>query len=303
MSVTLVVLAAGRATRFGSLKQLTPVGPAGEVLLDFAVFDASQAGCDSVVVVIRSDLQTHFEGWNARHPGLGGLVRFVHQDAGGSPESAAPRSAPWGTGHAVLAAARIVSGPMVVVNADDFYGRAAYDALVRFLRDPATRDDDAALIGYRLGDTLSPHGGVSRAVCTVQGGRLTSMTELLDVRAGPAGITGRLPTGESRRLTGDETISMNIWGFRPGVLPELAAEFERFRETPAGLAGPEFRLSDAVHALVERERISCAVLPSASAEWFGMTFAPDRERATRRLASFLAAGVYPPRLFPDRSWN
>jgi hypothetical protein len=297
MTITLVVLAAGLSTRYGhGLKQLEAVGPNGEALVDYAVYDATHAGITRIVFIVRREVEAAFWERVARLPaGVEGTcvvqaLEDVPAGFGVPPE----REKPWGTGHAVLSAARAVAGPFVVANADDFYGAAAYRAVVDHLRQHATDAPPCfAVVGYRLRDTVPAHGAVSRAVCRVDAsGFVTALSETLDIRPTAAGYAGRTPDGERVSLRGDELVSMSLWGFTPAIFPVLEEEFARFLRARGHDRAAEFLLPDAVTAAVASGRARLAVLPAPSA-WCGITSHEDRETVRRYLAELAARGEYP----------
>ncbi len=301
-SLTLVVLAAGLATRFGGRKQLAPVGPAGEALLDYAIYDALRAGFERIVVVIRAELAAEFRrriGPRWRDVDL----RFVHQrpeDVGEGAVVPVGRVKPWGTAHAVLAAEPELAGPFAVSNADDFYGADAYASLAAHLRGVGGAHDEQALVGYRMADTLSPYGGVSRGLCTVDAdGRLRGLTEVVDVRAAEGAIVGRDHDGTALTLAADAIASMNLWGFTPALLPRLRAGFAAFHAARGSALHAEFQLSPAVHALVADEAVVLRVLRTDE-KWMGMTYADDRAAVAGRLAALAADGRYPSPLAAPR---
>ncbi len=214
MAMTLVVMAAGRGSRFGGMKQVAEIGPAGEALLDYAVYDAMRSGFDDVVFVVSEASVNAVEEHVREGCGRRVKVRYALQEAAG-------RSKPWGTGHAVLTACRELDGPFGVVNADDFYGQRSFELLGQEL---AVDTPDHVLVGFRLLDSLSPNGGVSRGLCGVEAGLLTSITELHEVEV----VDGAVRSREGVTLTGDELISANLWGFRPSFCQTLADGFDRF---------------------------------------------------------------------------
>jgi hypothetical protein len=287
----LVVLAAGMSSRYGRPKQLEPVGPSGETLLDYGVFDARRAGFGPVVLVIRRELEAVMRAHVAARWGPI-AVRYAVQETGPG------RTKPWGTADAVLAAGAF-EVPFGVCNADDFYGAAAFRALAAHLRSPRTAE--SALVGYRLAGTLSPHGGVSRALCVTDGsGRLTALTELRDVRpeAG-GGACGVDPEGDAVPLALDAPVSMNLWGFPPSFPSLLAAGFAGFKALRHADPGAEYPLSTAVHQLVAGGRMAVRVLPAGDG-WMGITHPGDREPVMARLRSLVDAGEYPSPLLPPR---
>jgi NDP-sugar pyrophosphorylase family protein len=291
MSLTLVVLAAGMGSRYGGLKQLDPVGPGGETVLDYAVFDALRAGFTRVVFVIRRDFEEVFrERIGSRYAGRA-EVDYVFQSLEALPTGFMPppgREKPWGTGHAVWCAGPALRGNFAVINADDFYGADSFVQLARFLG--AARGAEYAMVGFRLANTLSEHGTVSRGV-TASGpdGGLLSIVE----------HTGIAPekVGAGRRFTGEEIVSMNCWGFTPDLLAGLDAEFRAFLAARAAEPKAEFYLPAAVSALINRGAARVRVLPT-SATWFGVTYREDKPRVQAAVAALVRAGAYPERLWP-----
>jgi len=288
------------STRYGRLKQLEPVGPSGEALLDYGIFDAVRAGFTGVVLVVRPEIETAVRGHCARR--WGAVVRaYAHQTLDQVPQGftvPANRTKPWGTAHAVLAAASAVQGPFAVSNADDFYGAAAYRALAAHL---STAGDEHAMVGYRLDATLSTHGGVSRGLCTIEDGQLRGMAEVHDIRRGADGvIRGRRLDGRELVCDPGAPVSMNLWGFRPAVFPLLRAAFEEFLETQGADAGAEFLVSEVAGSLVATDRARLRVL-SVDALWMGVTFPEDRDGVVRRLRDAVEGGDYPADLGIERA--
>ncbi len=289
MTSTLVIMAAGMATRYGErMKQLEPVGPSGEVLMDYAVFDAARAGFSAVVLVIREEIEsrvrTHTERW--RHAGLS--VTFVRQPLPGG-----VRTKPWGTAHAVLVCREAVAGPFAVCNADDFYGRSAWSSLGDFLSRPSGQ---AGLVGYPLNRTLSPYGGVSRGLCRVDGRMVRAIEEVTDIQAHGAGVAGRDGGGRVVALAPDAWVSMNLWGFTPDVFGLLAEQFSEFRQSVGNDRHREFLLGPAVSEAVCRGKLVLEIL-SGGERWFGMTFPEDRPTVGEHLHRLVAEGEYPATLF------
>src|SRR3984957_2303226 len=221
MAPTLLVLAAGMGSRYGGIKQIDPVGPSGETVLDYAVHDAIRAGFGEVVFVIRREFEGAFTSAVTAKYARAIAVRTVFQSADDLPpgfDVPAGRERPWGTGHAVWCAREALGGPFAVINADDFYGASSFSRLAEFLGGAVgTR---YAMVGFRLENTLSEGGSVSRGVCRVRGGRLEAITE-------ERAIT-RADVGPGRRFSGEETVSMNLWGFTPSVLDGLDAGLRAF---------------------------------------------------------------------------
>jgi NDP-sugar pyrophosphorylase family protein len=292
MKPTLLVLAAGLARRYGRLKQLEPVGPTGEAILDYSIFDALRSGFGNVLLVIRHEIEQAFRE-HARRRWQGLPVDFVFQENSPGPD-AITRHKPWGTTYAVVAAESAIDRPFGVMNADDFYGRGAIALLATALQQIGGLEA-GVLVGYPLPATLSPHGGVSRAVCRVDAeGWLTGIVECTDVRRDGEAIRGTV-AGRPLTLPPDAIVSMNLWGFTPRVLAPLRAGFEAFRASHAGDADAEYALPDAVSRLIEAgERLRVIRAPDG---WMGMTYAEDRETAVAHIATLVNAGTYPQVLF------
>jgi NDP-sugar pyrophosphorylase family protein len=282
---TLVILAAGLATRYGAAKQLEPVGPHGETLFDYALFDAQAAGCRRAVFVIREQLREVFEQsvlprWEGRLETRLAVQRLEDVPAGTPPG----RVKPWGTAHAVLAAREHVAGDIAVCNADDFYGRGAYLALAAALR---AHPGAHAVAGYPLAATLSPHGGVSRAVCVRDaGGRLAHVAE----RTGIVRSDAQIIDDRGDVLAADTLVSMNLWAFRPQFMTELARGFAEFVRGRGRDPGEELRIPDVVNEYRARGAGEVLVVP-VEEHWFGMTYPEDREQVRAELRRL--APLYP----------
>jgi NDP-sugar pyrophosphorylase family protein len=290
MAPSLLVLAAGMGSRYGGMKQIEPVGPSGETLLDYAVFDALRAGFGRVVFVIRAEFAAAFRAViGARYQGRIDVAYAFQSNSDLPPVFAPPpgRTKPWGTGHAVWCARAELDGPFAVINADDFYGADSFAQLAGFL---ATASGARfAMVGFRLANTLSEHGAVSRGLCRAEAGRLESITEEKGIAAGEV--------GPGRRFSGAEIVSMNCWAFTPALFPGLDAELLAFLAERGTEAASELYLPEAVSALIARGEATVRVLPSESA-WFGVTYREDRPRVQSALAGLVAAGEYPAQLFP-----
>ena len=278
MSTTLVVMAAGLGSRFGGMKQVAEIGPSGEALLDYAVYDAMRSGFEDVVFVVSDASVGAVEEHVREGCGRKVKVRYALQDAAG-------RAKPWGTGHAVLSACGETDGPFGVVNADDFYGQASFEMLRQEL---AADTSDHVLVGFRLLDSLSSNGGVSRGLCGVEDGFLTSITELHDVAVVDAAVQCR----EGIPLTGDELISANLWGFRTSFCQTLADGFDRFCAAHGSDHKAEYLIGDAVAGLAETGEERVRVVPTTE-RFLGVTYADDVARVRAEIAALVDAGRYP----------
>jgi NDP-sugar pyrophosphorylase family protein len=289
MVPTLLVLAAGLGSRYGGLKQIDPVGPAGETVLDYAVFDAARAGFGRVLFVIRRELEAEFRSAVAAKYAGRIAVDFVFQSLDRLPEGftvPAGREKPWGTGHAVWCAASALRGPFAVINADDFYGASAFARLAAFLGQAS--GPSYAMVGFRLANTLSENGTVSRGVCAEQGGRLDAITEVKAI--------ARSDVGPGGRFSGNEIVSMNFWGFTPAIFDGLDEGLRAFLAQAIDDPKAEFYLPAAVSALIAKGSAVVHLLPSEDS-WFGITYKEDRPLVATAVAALVARGVYPAPLF------
>jgi hypothetical protein len=295
---TLMVLAAGMGSRYGGLKQMDPMGPNGETVLDYSVFDALRGGFGRVVFVIRRDFEQAFrEGVGAkfrdRVP-----VEYAFQSLEDLPEGfTVPegREKPWGTAHAIRAARDLVNGPFAVINADDFYGRDAYEQLGRFLSE--TRDENTiahfAMVGFELRRTLSDFGSVARGVCRANAeGYLESVVEMTKIFKTDAGAENREDGAEAIPLTGGELVSMNMWGFTPALVPLLEAKFIEFLSARGGELKSECYIPMVVDELIREGKADTLMLPTSS-EWFGVTYREDKPQVMASIARLIEAGEYP----------
>ena len=292
MSLTLVVLAAGMGSRYGGLKQIDPVGPAGETVLDYAVFDALRSGFTRIVFVIRNDFEALFrEKIGSRYAGRA-AVDYVFQSLDALPAGFTPptgREKPWGTGHAVWCARGAIHDNFAVINADDFYGRDSFAQLATFLTARRLTDREFAMVGFRLSNTLSEHGAVSRGVTTTGAeGALVSIVEQVGIT--PADV------GAGKKYSGGEIVSMNCWGFTPVMFDGLDAQFREFLAARGTDPKAEFYLPAAVSTMIARGEAKARVLPTEST-WFGVTYREDKPRVQAAIAELVQAGKYPAKLF------
>lgn len=286
-------------SRYGGLKQIDPMGPAGETVLDYSVYDAIRAGFRRVVFVIRKEFAAAFQ------EGIGSRfaerieVAYAYQDLTDLPAgfSAPPgRVKPWGTGHAIWAARHLISGSFAVINADDLYGQDAYVQAARFLCEPVAEAEKPhyALVAYPLLNTLSEHGAVNRGICSLDSaGLLTGVEEYLKIeRAEDGQIWGESPSEIRKPLEAETLVSMNFWAFSAGFFELLQAEFCKFLTASGHLGKSEFYIPTVVDTLIHQGLADCRVLTTTS-RWFGVTYPDDKARVVAALHSMIEAGEYP----------
>jgi hypothetical protein len=286
-----VILAAGAGSRYGGAKQLEAVGPGGATLMEYSIYDAIRASVECLIFVVRPGIDPGLlDRWSRRYSPHA-EVKFAFQ-GDDVPSHGAPRNRPWGTVHALLSARTAVSGPFVVLNADDFYGRDALEVAFGFLS-PLTGDTlQCAVLGYRLENTVSSTLGVNRALLRMDaGGRLRSIAEVSQLRPGAEGKFIGLVSGSSREFSGDLLVSMNLWAFTPAIFPLLEQSFADF---VASSPGPEQELvlPEAMDSLLRAGEIEAQVLPTRSIG-FGLTHPDDKPQVAATLRRLVEAGEYP----------
>jgi len=301
--LALVVLAAGVGSRYGGLKQLESVGPDGETLLEYSIFDALRAGFDHIVLVIRPETESDFRGSLGSRLANRVSVSYVYQEITDLPDGVSPpddRSKPWGTGHAVLAAEAAIGGPLAVINADDFYGRDAFRVLADFMRTASSGSIPTfALAGFEVGPTLSEAGPVSRGLCRAgESGWLERIVEILKLtKKGDGGIYTDA-SGADHEVAPDALVSMNMWGFTPQIFPELRMRFLSFLEEDQTAADNrrEFLIPEVVQGMIAEDRARVRVLRHKG-RWCGITFPDDRSQAKEFIAELVENSEYPSRLW------
>jgi UTP-glucose-1-phosphate uridylyltransferase len=295
---TLLVLAAGMGSRFGGLKQVTPVGPSQETIIEYSIYDALRAGFGKVVFVIRKNFSRAFK--EKFDPLLDGKmeVAYVYQELENLPRGfSVPggREKPWGTAHAVLMGKEAIHEPFAAINADDFYGSGAFRIIADFLL-TSTDKNEYAMVGYTLKNTLSDYGSVSRGVCEVEATHtLKKITEQTSIHRTPGGIVAennkqRVP------LTGEETVSMNFWGFKPSLFEYLEDALIDFLQKKSNEPKAEIYIPSVVFDLIGRNRVKVKVLP-ADASWFGVTYKEEQPYVMKRIRSLVNQGIYPENLW------
>lgn len=301
MKPTLFVLAAGMGSRYGGLKQLDPLGPQGQTIMDYSIFDAIRAGFGKVVFVIRKDFEEDFRRsilskYEGHIP-----VEVVFQSTDKLPEGYTcpeERTKPWGTNHAVMMGADVINEPFAVINADDFYGRDAFAVIAADLMRERTRKGDYSMVGFRVGNTMSENGSVSRGVCSVNAdGNLTKVVE----RTGIAydedhRICFLDENNETEYLDPSTPVSMNLWGFTPDYFSYSDREFRRFLDKCLTTPKAEFYIPTAIDTLINSGEATVKMLDTTS-RWFGVTYAADRQGVVDKLAALHAAGEYPDTMF------
>ena len=297
MKPTLLILAAGIGSRYGSLKQLDRIGPSGETIIDYSIYDAIRAGFGKVIFVIKENIAKEFSEVFVEKLKGKIEVETVFQEIHNVPEGiqySKERQKPWGTGHAVLMAAEKIHEPFAVINADDFYGSGSYQSLADFYKEWTPQKGNAyCMVGYELGKTLSEHGSVSRGVCKADGcAFLLEVTERTKIERDPAGIAYLDETGKSFYLDERTTVSMNFWGFTPSFFNQLETGFLEFLKNNANSPKTEFYIPGVVNDLLKRKEASVRILP-CSDQWFGMTYREDRELVVSKIGELVKAGIYP----------
>jgi len=300
-TISLLVMAAGMGSRYGGLKQLDPVGPSGEVLLDYAVYDAGQAGISRVVFLIRRDLEADFRRVIGKRYEGKVDVHYAFQELDDLPAGfSVPegRKKPWGTGQAILAAGKVIRGPFVAINADDFYGRESYRLLQGHLAGKEGHGNgEFAMAGFRLDQTLSDHGSVTRGVCRRDAkGYLVGVEEFFDLKKSGAKVSGRNKDGKAGEFAGDDPVSMNCWGFNASIFPLLQEGFGRFLKNEGGSEKSEYLIPNAVGGWIAEGRARVKVLPTTE-KWAGMTYPEDRPVVASYLLGMKENGLYPAPLF------
>lgn len=300
MKPTLFVLAAGMGSRYGGLKQLDGLGPNGETIMDYSIYDAIHAGFGKVVFVIRKDFEQDFRDkvlskYEGHIP-----VEVVFQSIDKLPDGyicSADRTKPWGPAHAVIMAAGAINEPFAVINSDDFYGRNSFEVLAKELMRPRDRKGDYCMVGFRIGNTMTENGGVNRGVCQTKDRLLTSVEECKDIAYNDNHeIVYKDTEGKEHKLEANVPVSMNMWGFTPDYFDYGIREFSKFLSEKINVPKSEQVIPDVADALIKSGEATVKVLDTDS-RWFGVTYAEDRFGVVDKFAELHKAGVYPQKMF------
>lgn len=300
MKPTLFVLAAGMGSRYGGLKQLDGLGPNGETIMDYSIYDAIHAGFGKVVFVIRKDFEQDFRDkvlskYEGHVP-----VEVVFQSIDKLPEGfvcPADRTKPWGPAHAVIMAAGAINEPFAVINSDDFYGRNSFEVIAEELMRPRDRKGDYCMVGFRIGNTMTENGGVNRGVCQTTDGLLTSVVECKDIAYNDRHeISYKDENGTEHILDYNTPVSMNMWGFTPDYFDFATREFTAFLSEKIDVPKSEQVIPDVADALIKSGEATFKVLDTDS-RWFGVTYAEDRPGVVEKFAELHREKVYPDKLF------
>jgi len=294
-------MAAGIGSRYGGLKQVDPVGPSGEIVIDYSVYDAIRGGFEKVIFIIRREIEDIFRQKVGKTIEKQIDTAYAFQELDRLPDGVAvppDRTKPWGTGHAVLCAADKITGPFAVINADDFYGPGSFAALADHLRDACDADGkyDWSMVGYTLGKTLTEHGHVARGVCTTSDQRLMEVVERTRIEQFPDGVKYTEDGDNWVDIDPASTVSMNMWGFTPGLLSELHTAFEEFCRTSLDTPKSEFFVPSVVNDLIVAGKTSPKVLLTDE-QWYGVTYQADKPALKAAILQMVSNGRYPENLW------
>ena len=291
--ITLLVMAAGMGSRYGGLKQLDAVGPSGETIIDFSVYDAIRAGYNKVVFIIREDFEKQFKEKISNKYQDKIKVEIVYQDLHDLPNSFScpkDRSKPWGTGHAILAARNVISEPFAAINGDDFYGRESFKIISDHY---SSMNSGFAMAAFQLDKTLSDYGSVSRGICEQNLNQLVTVVETHGIKKSSA---GNIECDRDISLLGNELVSMNMWGLMPSIFDHLEKMFNEFLDENISDLKSEFLIPSVVNDLIEKNIEKVQVLKTKST-WFGVTYIEDKPFVKNQIKELIQTGIYPEKLF------
>ncbi len=302
MSTTaLVIMAAGMGSRYGGIKQLEPVGPGGEIIMDYSIYDAIQAGFNKVVVIIRKDLEQDFKEVIGNRIEQLLPVEYVFQELDHLPEGftkPTDRTKPWGTGQAVLCCKDVVKEPFAVINADDYYGKEAFRLVYEFLNNKSYHQNQYCMAGFILGNTLSENGAVTRGVCRAdEKGLLVDIVETSGIVPEGDHAKAKNGAGEDTTIDLNSVVSMNMWGFQPELFETLQKGFVTFlSELPENELKREYLLPTVVGEMVKSGKAEVTVLKTSD-RWFGVTYKEDKDAVVKSIRALIGQGVYPANLY------
>lgn len=300
---TLVIMAAGMGSRFGGVKQLEPLGPSGEIIIDYSIFDAIEAGFDKVVFIIRKDIEDDFKQVVGNHIEEHVQVEYVYQSLDDLPKGYTKpegRVKPWGTGQAILACKGVVNEPFIVINADDYYGKEGFRKIHSYLEDLAKKDAkyDYCMAGFLLGNTLSDNGTVTRGVCkTDENNMLVTVNETFEIAKKDDKAIGYDEDKNEKIMDFDIPVSMNMWGFTPEFIDELESNFTNFLDNiKEGDIKAEYLLPEIVAKMLRENKATVKVLESSD-KWYGITYQEDKDKVKEFFKDLVDKGVYPKNLW------
>ena len=299
---TLVIMAAGMGSRFGKgIKQLAPIGPNNEIIMDYSIYDAVKAGFNKIVFIIRKDIKDDFDKMIGNRISKYVNVEYVFQELDNVPDKfkGKDRAKPWGTAHAILCCKDVVNEPFAIINADDYYGQEAYKILYNYLSNMSDNSDilDISMCSFILKNTLSDNGSVTRGICKAdEKGNVVEITETYDIKRES---DGKVMAGENERyeVSEDSRVSMNMWGCPPEIFKVLDDEFVKFLEEFSDMPKSEYLLPIVIDKLIKEGKATCKLLESHD-KWFGVTYAEDKASVTEEISKLIKNGVY-----PEKLWN
>ena len=287
--LTLLVMAAGMGTRYGGLKQLDPVGPNNETIIDYSVYDAIRTGFNKVVFIIREEFRFEFENKITNKYADRINVEFAIQDLNNLPEGFScpeSREKPWGTGQAILSASKIIDEPFAVINGDDFYGKESFTLISEFYTEE--KNTSFSMVAFQLQNTLSNFGGVSRGICTVNNRYVENISETHDIVINNNSIS----SSSNKKLDGLEPVSMNMWGFTPKLFSYLERGFSQFLKLHSNEEKSEYLIPSEINNLIKSNEEKVRMLKSASS-WFGVTYKEDKPFVETQIQDLISSGIYP----------
>jgi len=291
-NMTLLVMAAGMGSRYGGLKQLDSIGPNGETIIDYSVYDAMKSGFNKVVFIIRKEFESEFKSLVTNKYAGKIDVEFAFQELNHLPAGfSVPegREKPWGTGHAILTAADRIDEPFIVINGDDYYGRESFQVVADYYQKGGK---EFSMVAFRLDKTLSTFGGVTRGLCTIEEGKLSAVVETENLRKKENGVSSE----RDIVLDGSEPVSMNMWGFTPVLFEYLRENFVEFLQKEGLELKSEYLIPSVINDLIQTNRETVHILRSNS-QWFGVTYKEDKQHVQREIRILIDAEIYPKKLF------